>query len=94
MSVYFFLPNNSGNSDICSRLAAVSEEPWSKWSDNPGVLERVELLGVTQRRGLGDFVSASKQGLLRRLAGSRISTDDHPIVDYLQVANSADAMGW
>ncbi len=68
--------------------------PCQRWSDVPLVVQRCKRLGLGETGGLQANVSADRDEILRRLDGTRASTDDHPVVDYLQFSNRFGSLAW
>ena len=63
------------------------EYPQRPWDDltAPDLSERMRELGFTRYESLADFRIATDDRLRANLSGGAISTDDHPVVDYIQV---------
>ena len=69
--------------------------PWKQWA--PGTLPRMRArqLGFERVSDLGAYRRGDQEAILEKLARSRPSTDDHPIVDYLPFGSSAQrALVW
>ena len=69
--------------------------PWEKWADQPEVMHRMERLGFLDSSGLDGFRTLTRDQLRAELSGTRISTDDHPIIDYLHLTGDrTQALIW
>lgn len=69
--------------------------PWNGWAANPEVQRRARDLGLSGGRSLADFENVSSERLRMEVAGSRLSTDDHPVVDYLHLTgDKSRALTW
>ena len=71
-------------------------QPWLRWADQPDLIARTQQLGITDQDSLAPFVIGRRADLLEFLEsqGARPSTDDHPTVDYLHLADPKSAWQW
>ena len=71
------------------------ETPWRNWPTGSAPHTRALRLGIGQGSSLASFRVADQDKLRDQLAGTRASTDDHPIVDYLSFKEDAQrALVW
>lgn len=68
--------------------------PCLRWKDEPLVIQRCLLLGLGETGSLVSRVVADRDEILRQLDGTRPSSDDHPVVDYLQFSNQFGSLSW
>lgn len=57
--------------------------PWDEWSKDERLMARMHALHFTNHVGLQDFPSQSGVRLKNEYRDTPISTDDHPIVDFI-----------
>ena len=65
------------------------EAPWRDFADGEATLARSRQLGLATAASLADFKVLDQERLRRQLSEVRPSTDDHPIVDYLNFGGDA-----
>ena len=71
------------------------DAPWLAWQDDPVIMDRMTRLGLAGTAGLLDHRSHDTAQLTADLQGERISTDDHPVVDYINLLeNRFQALMW